>query len=197
AAAQGNDGGGSLRIPAAICGLVGFKPSRGVVSGGPLGSGAFGLPTNGPIARTVADAAALLDAMAVPFPGEPYLPPPTPPGGYVAAASRADLGRRLRVGRWTRPMLADAQVDPVCLAAVVAAAAALADARLRGGVYEVEDVEPPGVTAASGMFETMWRVLDLGTPVPPEREGELQAVTRWMRECGRAVSVARLLVVLA
>src|SRR5690606_39617831 len=140
--------------------------------GGPLGSGAFGLPTNGPIARTVADAAALLDAMAVPFPGEPYLPPPPPDGGYLAAATRADPGRRLRIGRWTTPMLADARVDPACLAAVDAAAAALAAAG-----HEVEDVAPPVDPAASDLFETLWRGLALATPGPPGRGGGLRPVT--------------------
>ncbi|MCM0675102.1 amidase, partial [Micromonospora phytophila] len=84
--AQGSDGGGSLRIPASLCGLVGYKPSRGLVSGGPIGFGAYGLPTNGPIGRTVTDVAALLDVMAQPVAGEPYLAPAAPAGGWSAAA---------------------------------------------------------------------------------------------------------------
>ena len=61
--AEGGDGGGSIRIPAACCGLVGVKPERGRVSRAPWGAGVLALSTSGPIARTVRDAAAMLDAM--------------------------------------------------------------------------------------------------------------------------------------
>jgi amidase len=73
ALSHGTDGGGSVRIPAACCGLVGLKPSRGRVSRGPvLGEGWAGLSTDGVLARTVEDAAAGLDAMAGHLPGDPY-----------------------------------------------------------------------------------------------------------------------------
>ena len=68
-AAQGSDGGGSIRIPASVCGLFGIKPSRGRISGGPLMPDLAGLSTDGPLARTVADAALLLDAMMGNHPG--------------------------------------------------------------------------------------------------------------------------------
>jgi amidase len=184
--AHGTDGGGSLRIPAAICQLVGFKPSRGVVSGGPLGSAGFGLPTNGPIGRTVTDVAALLDAMAAPFPGEPFPPPPRPAGGYLAAALRAEPGR-LMIGRFTRPMLADVPVDPVCLAAVDEAAAALGELG-----HEVIEVEPPMGPGETGYFETLWSVLTLA-PVPPERVGDLLPITRYLRGLGERIGAAELL----
>ncbi len=70
--AQGSDGGGSIRIPSACCGLVGIKPSRGRVSSAPVGDRLHGMATDGPIARTVADAAALLDAMSGYICGDPY-----------------------------------------------------------------------------------------------------------------------------
>ncbi|MEU1586085.1 amidase [Micromonospora sp. NPDC005710] len=183
--AQGSDGGGSLRIPASLCGLVGYKPSRGLVSGGPIGSGAFGLPISGPLGRTVTDVAALLDVLAVPVPGEPYLPPPAPTGGYLAVARRAEPGP-LRIGRFTTPMLADEPVHPDCVAAVDRAAALLTAAG-----HEVVDVPPPLGPAAWPLFEILWYVLAL-SPVPPQREAELLPLTRLLRARGAELSAATL-----
>jgi amidase len=197
--AQGSDGGGSVRIPAAICGLVGIKPSRGLVSGGPIGFGAFGLPTHGPIGRTVADVAALLDVMAVPVPGEPYLSPTRPDGGFLAAAGFGTSGEptagrrpapRLRIGRFTTPMLVDTRVDPSCVAAVDAAAAALA-----GAGHEVVDVAAPFGPDIWPLFEQIWYALALA-PVPPEREDRLLPLTRWLRRRGAAMSAAGLMATL-
>jgi amidase len=98
--AEGSDGGGSIRIPSACCGLVGIKPSRGRVSNAPvMGEGWGGFATNGPIARSVRDAALMLDVMAGPVDGDPYwAPPPThpfvtaakPPAGKLRLAAIAD-----------------------------------------------------------------------------------------------------------
>jgi amidase len=79
AIAHGSDGGGSIRGPASCCGLVGIKPARGRVSHAPVGDKLSGLAIDGPLARTVADAAALLDVLAGYIPGDPYwLPDPNP-----------------------------------------------------------------------------------------------------------------------
>jgi amidase len=77
AIAQGSDGGGSIRGPAFCCGLVGLKPSRGRISMAPFGDRLSGIATNGPIGRTVADTAALLDVLSGYMAGDPYwLPQP-------------------------------------------------------------------------------------------------------------------------
>src|SRR3954468_3399750 len=92
---HGNDGGGSIRIPAAACGLVGLKPSRGRVSLQPAWTEAgIGLPSDGSLTRNVLDTAAALDVIAGYEPGDAYMLPP-PSASFTEAAQR-DPGR-LRV----------------------------------------------------------------------------------------------------
>jgi amidase len=94
-AAMGSDGAGSVRIPAAWTHLVGIKPQRGRVSTWPDAEAFQGLTCIGPLARTVDDAALLLDAVSGPHPGDTHVPrPPAEP--FAESARRAEPGR-LRV----------------------------------------------------------------------------------------------------
>jgi amidase len=112
--AQGSDGGGSIRIPASCCGLVGLKPTRGRVSAGPMYGDPVGLGTAGPLARTVRDAAAMLDVLAGRAAGDPFWAPP-PPEPFLAACDREP--GRLRIARFAEPVIADAAVHPEVLRA--------------------------------------------------------------------------------
>ncbi len=180
--AQGSDGGGSIRIPAACCGLVGLKPTRGRISGFPMYGDPVGLATSGSIARTVADAAALLDVLAGRRAGDPAWAP-EPSGTFLAAAGR-DPGR-LRIACFDTPVIADVEVDPEVLAAYEATTRLLSSLG-----HVVEDVPVPIPPEAVAVFETCWAVLTaLSTvPLPPERLALLRPLTRWLGERGAAVS---------
>ncbi|MDT7558205.1 MAG: amidase, partial [Pseudonocardiales bacterium] len=180
--AHGTDGGGSIRIPASVCGLVGLKTSRGLVSRGPVGGDPLGLSVSGPLARTVPDAAAMLDALAVPVPGEPFTRPVAGGESFLEAARRAEPGR-LRIGRYARQMLPELTVDPACMAAYERTSELLADLG-----HEVVDLNPGTDPAFVEVFETLWAVLAHGHPVPPAAEHTLKPLTRWWRARGAAVS---------
>jgi amidase len=120
AVAHGNDGGGSIRIPSSECGLVGLKPTRARVSQGPaVGEGWAGGTIDGVLARSVRDAAAVLDAISVWQPGEPYYPPPL--RRPLSEEVRVSPGR-LRIGVLDRPGSDVYLDDPECRAAVAEAA---------------------------------------------------------------------------
>lgn len=178
--AQGSDGGGSVRIPASVCGLFGLKVSRGRISAGPVVGDITGLGWNGPLARTVRDAAALLDAMAGPMPGDPHWAPP-PAQSFLSACDRQP--GRLRIGRTRQPVMAQAPVHPHVVAAYDEAAALLA-----GLGHEVEDVDLPYGPELVPAFEVLWAVGAAGARVPPEGEVLLRPLTRWLRGRGRSAA---------
>ena len=132
--AHGNDGGGSTRIPAACCGLVGLKEARGRVSTGPVAGHSF-LAIDGVLTHTVADTAAALDVIAGYELGDATWAPP-PDGQYAEAAGREP--GRLRIGLAVNSPLPDAEVDPVCVDAARDAASLLSSLG-----HEVEEIEPP------------------------------------------------------
>ena len=133
--AHGNDGGGSTRIPAACCGVVGLKGTRGRVSLGPVSGHSF-LTVDGVLTRTVSDTAAALDVLAGYELGDATWAPPPLSGSYVEAAS-AEPGR-LRIGLALNSPLEGVVLDPVCEAAAHDAARLLASLG-----HEVEEVAPP------------------------------------------------------
>jgi amidase len=179
-AAQGSDGGGSIRIPASLCGLVGIKPARGRVSNAPISAEISGLATNGPLARTVRDAAALLDAMSGPGPSDWIWAPP-PPTTFLAACDDTPTG--MRIGRYSTPVVGDQPPHPECLAAYQAASALLE----RLG-HTVVDHTPTFGADLVESFETIWSAEFLMLPIGPDAEPKTRPLTQWIRERGRGAS---------
>lgn len=149
--AVGTDGGGSIRIPAAACGIVGMKQTLGVVPHDQTPD-VFGLLAYvGPMARTVADAALMLDVMAGPHPSDPHSLGRRPEGLTAAARAEGDL-RGLRIG-W-RPFLGNARIDGETRALVEGALAAFTG--LGASVDEHRDDFPDALPIWGPLTFSIW-----------------------------------------
>ncbi|HEX2070201.1 MAG TPA: amidase [Thermoleophilaceae bacterium] len=147
--AHGSDGGGSIRIPAACCGLLGLKPARGRISRAPDLGDHF-LSSDGVLARTTEDVAALLDLMSGHELGDAtWAPPPEAP---FAELARRDPGK-LRIGLATDMPIADAALDPECERGAREAAALLEQLG-----HRVEHIPSPlpDADAVIGVFTALW-----------------------------------------
>ncbi|HEY9879565.1 MAG TPA: amidase [Leptolyngbyaceae cyanobacterium] len=157
AIAQGSDGGGSLRGPAFCCGLVGIKAARGRISFTPVGERLNGLAVNGPLGRTVADTAALLDVLSGYVVGDPYwLPDPNP--SFREGAKPPS--KPLKIGFATK-LAPIGEADSICRQAVYDTVQFLEDS----GHY-AEEITFPDLTDLIEPFTIVWQCVltEVGVP---------------------------------
>ncbi len=167
AIAQGSDGGGSIRGPAFCCGVVGLKPSRGRVSHAPVGDYQSGISTNGPIARTVADAAALLDVMSGYVTGDPYWLS-DPESSFLSATQQAPDSLRIAFSTELPPI---GKATPACQEAVKKTVQLLEDMG-----HEVECASPE-VADLIEPFKVVWQAGVAASGIPRDL---LNPMNQWL-----------------
>jgi amidase len=167
AIAQGSDGGGSVRGPAACCGVVGIKPARGRVTKAPVGDRLGGIAVDGPLARTVADAAAMLDVISGYFSGDPYWLPNPEPSFLAATEVKLDP---LKIA-FSTSILPFGEADANCKQGVLKTVELLAEFghQITEKCSDFSNLIEP--------FKVVWQAGVAAAGIPPEA---LQPLNRWL-----------------